>query len=78
MDEVYGVLVREGVSCVTIADEEFEPGPFGIAAPADGRGVQYAVDTSGLAFRVRPRKQAFAADDLPTARTLSERLGDCG
>lgn len=76
IDELMAVLTRERISGVTISDEEYEAGLIGIAAPAEARGARYAVNVSGPAFRVRPRQQAFAANVLQAARTLSESLGE--
>lgn len=62
---------------VAVADEEYEPGLVGIAAPVrDTRSrIVAAVNVSGPKFRLQPRLEVACKEVAASAAALSRRLG---
>jgi len=77
LDELVSRLEAARQSGVVVADEEFEIGLIGLAAPVRDfrRGVAAAVNISGPAYRMRPRLDELVVLLRQESAWLSAQLG---
>ena len=75
--QLFFLIERDRAGGVVVADEEFEPGLLGLAAPVrDFTGdIVAVVNVSGPSFRLREQIAALSAHLRATSLGLSEALG---